>query len=99
MKTVKTIISKALIATLTLFFLGLAVAGSGTAQASTSEETTAACGVSDTQVMTYLSEHGYKVIQLNMVDGCCDRLAYTQHPYQTRVYIVDNRIIGHEDVI
>jgi hypothetical protein len=97
MKTVKIILGKAMIVTAALFFLGLAIIPNGPAKAITTVETTSFCGVSDLDVIKYLNEHGYDVIELRIVDGCCDRMATTQNPYQTRVYIQDSRILGHED--
>lgn len=103
MKTAKTIFNKAIIVTVTLFFLGLAFIGNGSAHAET--ETTGiadgsyvcACGVSDAEVVKYLNSYGYEVVAMKMVDGCCDRVAVTQFEYSTRIYVRDSRIIGHED--
>lgn len=98
MKTVRTIASKVMIVTVTMFFLGLSVIGSGSAKADvTADGTIISCGVSDADVVKYLSSYGYQVYELRPIDGCCDKVARTQYPYTTTVFITDGIITGHED--
>lgn len=60
--------------------------------------TTNYCGVSDAEVVKYLNEHGYFVQRLDPEPGTCNKIATTQNPYKTIVYICDNYIVGFEDI-
>lgn len=56
------------------------------------------CGVSDSEVVKYLNELGYNVYRLDPEYGTCNKIATTQNPYKTIVYIENGCIVNAEDL-
>lgn len=55
------------------------------------------CGVTSSEIISYLEGYGYSNITLSMYSGC-DVLADTDYSYDTVVYCDSESIIGHEDI-
>lgn len=68
------------------------------AEAKAQEITVDECGVSDAEVVKYMGEQGYSVYRLDPELGTCNKIATTQNPYKTRVYICNGEIVGWEDI-
>lgn len=61
------------------------------------EQESGSCSVSDSEVISYLEGFGYSNITL--VNGPnCNKLADTDYSYDTKVFVTQTQIIGHEDL-
>lgn len=63
------------------------------------EAPAAHCENIDPAIIDYLQGYGYQVVSLGP-DGRmnCNRIAVTQYEYDTRVFVEDGQVIGHEDI-
>lgn len=68
------------------------------AEAKTQDVIVYECGVSDAEVVKYMGEQGYSVYRLDPEPGTCNKIATTQNPYKTIVYICNGQIVGFEDI-
>jgi hypothetical protein len=99
MKTAKTLTAKILLAAAALFITSIAIMSqSADASSKTAAETRAAEGVTNEEVTHYLQGYGYTVRNVQPIDGSLDKLATTQNPYQTVVFVQASIITGHEDI-